>query len=169
MQDAVRYHYGPEYLKHIMKWHERIVNQYNKSTEALQAQSEIMAWFRQTMIMQYIAFNFSTFLSVDYGNLNIKTLGYMSSSPGTFKSEWKRAHAISDELRHNKYNIDREARELMITLLPDRTGNYVVSSVKVASQHAEKFGMQMHGFSQQFFKTVTFSDGVRSAYQRGKE
>jgi len=158
IRQAIRNHMGPSYLHQLDNWMQRTANHFNKDEVATEAANTFLARMRNSLVTYALPLNPNVYLSPSTGATNLLT-----NIPRWFtnRKEIQRvAMEHSSEIKHTEYNIDRDFRERLESL---------VSKQGLRGEQA-KWVRRMYRplvWTEQQLRMITFYDEFAAAKGRG--
>lgn len=110
LRNAIRKHYGPEYLEQVDPWLKDIANQFSIDTDASGVVNDLVRRARLNLVSYTLPFNLKMYLSPDVGQFNPIEF---SRTMANYSENMTLAMEKSKELPHTFRNMDRDFREQM--------------------------------------------------------
>lgn len=157
IRSAIRNHYGKEYEDQFVPWLKRVANNFNADDKAVSAMSDILRRMRLNLVGHALPFNLKVLLSPDVGAPTPKTLkDFYTDREGNMSL----AMAHSKEIPHAIYNIDRDFREQLDSLVAKR-------GFSGFQKDAIRWGFAPIAKVSQEFRAITFVDKFRAGKAKG--
>lgn len=157
IRSAIRNHYGKEYEDQLVPWLKRVANNFNADDKAVSAMSDVLRRMRLNLVGHALPFNLKVLLSPDVGAPTPKTLkDFYSDRQGNMAL----AMQHSKEIPHAIYNIDRDFREQLDSLVAKR-------GFSGFQKDAIRWGFAPVAKVSQEFRAITFVDKFRAGKTKG--
>lgn len=157
IRHAIRNHYGQEYEAQFVPWLKRVANNFNADDVAVSAMSDVLRRMRLNLIAHALPFNLKVILSPDVG---APTPGSVKNWMANREQNMQIAMEKSQEVPHAIYNMDRDFREQLDTLVARKGWSSY-------QKDAIRWGFKPVARVSQEFRAMTFMDSYNKAKAKG--
>lgn len=158
IRQAITNHMGKSYLHQLDSMMQRTANHFNKDELAIEAANTFLGRMRNSLVTYALPLNPNVYLSPSTGATNLIT-----NIPRWFtqRNEMRRvAMEHSSEIKHTEYNIDRDFREKLESLV-------VKQGLKGEQAKWVRRMYRPLVWAEQQLRTITFYDEFAAAKERG--
>ena len=158
IRQAITNHMGKSYLHQLDSMMQRTANHFNKDELAIEAANTFLGQMRNSLVTYALPLNPNVYLSPSTGATNLIT-----NIPRWFtqRNEMRRvAMEHSSEIKHTEYNIDRDFREKLESLV-------VKQGLKGKQAKWVRRMYRPLVWAEQQLRTITFYDEFAAAKERG--